>query len=355
MMFDLITRLPGERFQSRLFFLKEAGVLGRELFLRGVEGTENLARSRFDVTALWRLSLRLRSFRPDILFSLDHRNAIILGGLSWIAAGSPKSVVASHSTRRFGGKANFTRLERIFLRLAERVVALSDTHAGYLRDVEGIDASKIVVVENGIDMDRYREVGPAELEKIRRDIGLSPEERVVIMVAALRPEKAHESLLKAAQHLIVSHPDVKFLIVGDGPLRGHLEALSEAMQLQEKVRFLGVRGDVAGLLHLSSVLVLPSHPVVETLPLAVLEAMAARVPVVASSVGSIPDLIEDGMSGKLIPPAAPESLAGAIETILDDPAAAGQMAARAFQIVEGKYTVDRMVSKYAALFEKLIS
>ena len=167
----------------------------------------------------------------------------------------------------------------------DRVVALSRSHARYLAETEGVGWGRMAVIENGIDVEHYARADAGDVERLRLELGLGPRDRVVLMVAALRPEKAHEVFLEAARLLVDSRQDVKFLVVGDGPRRAELEALRRRLELEAYVQFLGVRDDVARLLHAAHVLVLPSHPAVETLPLSVLEAMAAGVPVVATRVG----------------------------------------------------------------------
>jgi glycosyltransferase involved in cell wall biosynthesis len=175
-----------------------------------------------------------------------------------------------------------------------------------------------------------------------------------MMVAALRPEKAHEVFLEAAKLLAASRDNLRFLVVGDGERRNELESMRSDLGLDRSVQFLGVRRDVAQLLQLADVLALPSHPAVETLPLSVLEAMAAGVPVVATRVGSVPELITDGHTGLLIDPGDPPALAGAIAEVLDDPARSRSMADRAREVVAGRYSVETMVEGYAALFESLV-
>ncbi|UCG51096.1 MAG: glycosyltransferase, partial [Candidatus Latescibacterota bacterium] len=304
-----------------------------------------------------RLVPRLKRFGPDILFSLDHHNAMFWGRLSSIAARVPRRVVVSHSTGRMDSRKSFTAFDRLLMRFTDRVVALSATHAAYLRDVEEVDAAKIVVIENGIDATRYEKADRGVVDGLRRELGISDEHRVVAMVAALRPEKAHEALLEAADTLARDRPDLrlKLLIIGDGPRRGALEEMRNRLGLVSSVRFLGVRDDIPALLHLSDVLVLPSHPAVETLPLAVLEAMAAGTPVVASAVGSVPDIIEDGWNGRLIAPADAVGLSQAICHIFDKSQETQQIIEHARETVISRYTVQDMVSKYETLFESLLS
>jgi len=352
-MLELLTRLPEERFHKRLYLLREAGPIGGELLRSGIPGAERLQRNRWDPTAAARLFGHLRRNPPDILFVLDHHNAMFWGRLAGICAHVPSQVVASHATGKFGGKRNFRVCDRWLMEFTDRVVALSRAHARYLVEREAIPPAKIAVIENGVPVEQYSHPGEGSLAELRQDLDLGPEDRVVIMVAALRPEKAHEVLLAAAKRLVAGRAGAKFLIVGDGPRRAELEALRDGLGLAREVIFLGVRHDVARLLHLADVLVLPSHPAVETLPLAVLEAMAAGVPVVASRVGSVPEVVLDGSTGVLIEPGDALALADAIRYIIENRDRAAEMAVRARDLVRKRFTVEQMVGRYQELFELL--
>ena len=350
----VITRLPADRFRVNLYFLREAGRVGRELFDAGIGGVERLQRHRYDPLAALRLYRHMRIDPPDVVFLLDHHNAMLWGRVAALMAGVPGVVVASHATGLFGGRRNFRPSDRWLLEFTDRVVALGPTHARYLVETEGVSPGMIAIIENGIPVGEFADSGgEASIDALRDELRVEPDDKVVMMVAALRPEKAHEVFLEAASFLSVSRAGVKFLVVGDGPRRGELEAMSTRLGLDESVRFLGVRGDVARLLHLADVVTLPSHPAVETLPLSVLEAMAAGVPVVATRVGSLPEIIEDGHNGVLIEPGDPTSLAGAIAGIIDDPDRSRAMAAAARDVVESRYSVEPMVAGYAALFQSL--
>ncbi len=350
----LITRLPGDRFRVRLYFLKNAGIVGQSLFQNGVAGRQDLQGHSYDPGAAIRLARLFREDRPDILFALDHHNAMLWGRLAGILAGVKKQVVASHATGLFGGKRNFRSADRWLMEFTDRVVALSRPHALYLETVEGIDPGRITIIENGIPVDEFAVPDEPALAALRDELDILPGENVVTILAALRPEKAHEVFLEAARLLVISGRSPKFLIVGEGPRRGELESLAATMGLKPHVRFLGNRGDVAQLLHLSDVLTLPSHPAVETLPLSVMEAMAAGVPVVATRVGSLPELIEDGSSGLLIEPGDPVALADAVLSMLDFPDRARTMADAAKKAVHDRYSVDSMVARYVSLFESLV-
>jgi glycosyltransferase involved in cell wall biosynthesis len=354
-MYELITRMSKDRFEKRVFFLRHSGPVGSKLLQQGVSGEAQVQKHRMDPRVLLRLRARLKAFSPHIAFCLDHRNAMLWGRLSSLLAGVPKRIIASHSTGRMNGKRSFTRLDRVLMNTTDSVIALSERHAGYLRTVEDIDPDKLVIIENGIDVERYEKVYPEGVAALREGLGISNGERVVIMVAALRPEKAHEVLLEAAQALTGEDPAVRFLIVGDGPRRAHLEALSSRLDLGDRVIFAGNRDEIPELLHLADVLVLPSHAAVETLPLSILEAMAAGVPVIASAVGSVPDLIEDGVNGRLIAPASANGLTEAIRSILNSPKEAENLIRNARATVRSKYTAEKMVAKYEALFQRLIN
>ncbi len=350
----LITRLPEKRFRVRLCFLKDAGSVGRELFQCGIRGMENFQRLRFDPMAALRLARHFRHTEPDILFILDHHNAMLWGRVAGLLANVGRQVVASHATGLFGGSKNFRISDRWLMEVTDRVVALSRAHEHYLVQTEGIEPSRITIIENGIPVHEFESVGDGSGDTVRRQLGITSQQQVVTIVAALRPEKAHELFLEAARLLVVSGRSLKFLIVGDGPRRKQLEDVCASMGLENDVLFLGSRRDVNRLLQVSDVVTLPSHPAVETLPLSVMEAMAAGVPVVATRVGSLPEMIQHGLSGLLIQPGHPEQLAEAVALLLDNPEKARGMAVEAKKTVHRRYSVDNMVDQYISLFESLM-
>jgi len=354
---NVLRRLPRDRFEIGLYFLHRAGDVGRDLLGAGFAGVECLCKDRRDPFALLRLWGRFRSFRPDVVFCLDHRDAMLLGRLAGLLSAARALVVASHSTGLVGKagvvKASFGAVDRALMEFTARVVAVSATHARYLERAAGVAPGRIVVIENGIDPAEWPAVTLDRRRAAREALGIAAGERVVLMLAAMRPEKAHEALLHAVARLNESGPRVRVLLAGDGERRALLEREAEALHLGAQVEFLGVRRDVARLLHASDAVVLPSRSVVETLPLAVLEAMAAGIPVIASRVGSVPEVVVDGVTGLLIRPADAIELSGAIAYTLQDAGAAAARATRARALILERHAIDRTSRRYAELFTEV--
>ncbi|MEJ2722766.1 MAG: glycosyltransferase, partial [bacterium] len=225
-LFNLVTHLPPDKIDSRTYLLREPGPVGVKLIRAGARCEHGLGPKRGDPRILTRLASRFRSFAPQIVFTLDHHNAMFWGRLASLVARVPRRVVVSHSTGRMESAKSFTAVDRLLMRYTDAVVALSAAHTDYLRRVEGIDASKIEVIENGIDIDRFSHAERAAAATLRDELAIGDGEHVVTMVAAIRPEQAHDALLEAAAALAADRADLdlKYLIVGDGPARGDLEA-----------------------------------------------------------------------------------------------------------------------------------
>jgi peptidoglycan/xylan/chitin deacetylase (PgdA/CDA1 family) len=169
------------------------------------------------------------------------------------------------------------------------------------------------------------------------------------MVACLREEKRIDVLIAAAPRILERHPDAEFVIAGDGRCRAELEALARSMNVFERFQFLGHRDDVPRVLADADIFVLPSES--EASPNVIIEAMAAGLPVVASRVGGIPELVGDGVTGRLVPAADRQALADAVLDLLDHPERAEAFGRAARHRIEETYSFDRMVEQFEALYE----
>ena len=229
------------------------------------------------------------------------------------------------------------RLQRLAYRCATKVVANSAAARTALEQ-EGLASGSIAVIPNGVEAPRFASRSEDQRAAVR----------TVITVANLRPEKSHETLIGAAALLAAEFPDVRFQIVGNGPRREALESLVRARSLDRTVEFLGHREDVPQLLAAADVFVLPSRS--EAFPNGAIEAMAAGLPVVASSVGGLLDLIEPERTGLLVAPEDPDALATALRRIFTDRALAARLGRSARAHVHQRYSFERMVASFEELY-----
>jgi glycosyltransferase involved in cell wall biosynthesis len=235
--------------------------------------------------------------------------------------------------------------QKVARRLASRVVTNASALASEIV-AEGTPKTKVRVVPQGLDLPRFDALTAREPEPALRP-WTGP---TVVVVANMQgPQKGHEDLIDAASRV----PGVRFLLCGDGRHRPVLEARARDRGVADRVTFLGKRADVPAILARSSALCHPSHA--EGLPNAVIEALAARRPVVATSVGGVPELVEPGWTGLLAPPGRPEALAGALRELLANPVRARAMGEAGRRSVERDYTVRRMAERHDALYEELLA
>jgi glycosyltransferase involved in cell wall biosynthesis len=226
-------------------------------------------------------------------------------------------------------------MQRAAYAVAHKVIANSRAAAQRLL-FERVPAHKVAVVANGLDFDRVQH------RQWR------PNLRKVVMVANLRPEKGHDVLMDAAGDVLRRFPDAEFECVGAGPELAPLRARAEARRMAHAFTFSGHCDDVAARLAQADIFVLPSRS--EAFPNAVLEAMAAGLPIVASGVGGILELVDDGKTGLLVPPGEPQPLGDAICRLMADPAAAGQLGDAARDHARACYSFDRMVAAFESIY-----
>ena len=226
-------------------------------------------------------------------------------------------------------------MQRAAYAVANKVIANSRAAAARLL-FERVPAHKVAVVANGLDFDcvQHRQAR-AKLRK-------------VVMVANLRPEKGHDVLMDAAVDVLRRFPDAEFEFVGGGPELEPLLARAESRRMAHAFTFLGHRDDVAARLAQADIFVLPSRS--EAFPNAVLEAMAAGLPIVASGVGGILELVDHGKTGLLVPPGEPQPLGDAICRLMAEPAYAAQLGDAARDQAHARYSFDRMVAGFESIY-----
>jgi glycosyltransferase involved in cell wall biosynthesis len=292
--------------------------------------------------------MRVRRHLAEVRPTLVHTHlgyADLLGGPAARSLRIPcVSTIHSHAppaTTRERVRSHMTTVAR--RTSAARVIAVSDSaRAACLASGLG-DARRVVVLRNGIG----GRPAPGSGAAVREELGLGRDELVVAMVSSLRPEKAHDVAIAAARLLLPRFPTLRLLVVGDGPLRSEVERA--AAPLGDRVALAGYRPDAMAVLDAADALLHPSRH--DTLPTAILEAMACSVPVVATDVGGIGELVVDGLTGSLIdgPPVAAD-LAAALAPLLADRALRRRMGTAGRERVEAEFSIDRWARRMRELY-----
>jgi glycosyltransferase involved in cell wall biosynthesis len=209
-----------------------------------------------------------------------------------------------------------------------------------------IRPSRIVTIPNGV---RAPTVGESTL---RTELGLASTDQLVVAVGNLYPVKGHQHLLDALAQLGTRHPALHVAIAGRGQLEDSLRRRAQELQLNRRFHLLGLRSDIGNVLGAADIFALPSLS--EGVPLALLEAMLAGRPIVASAVGEIPIVLDGGRAGLLVPAADAPALANALSTLLSNPALARRVAGAGYARAAERYTLDAMLDAYLALYEQAL-
>ena len=310
----------------------------------GVEVLELNRRSRLDVWR-WRPLVRLlRSGRVDVVHA--HKFASNFWG-ALLVPRSPLPVLLAHEhTWSYEGMLRRVVDRELIARRSRAIVAVSPTDRTRMIELEGIPASKVLFIPNGIP-DR-----PAgDRARSRRELGLTPSDAVVGTVCSLRPQKELETALRALSRLAPHRPNLRFLVVGDGPERSRLERLAE--ELGVPTVFLGQRpnDEIPDLVAAMDVLVLSSR--FEGMPLAVLEWMAAGKAIAASRVGGIPAMVRHEQEALLVPPRDHGAFAEAIGRLLDDPAERKRLGDAARRRQQAEFRFEHTLDVLETLYERL--
>ena len=351
LLLELCRRLDRRLFTPRLYCLQDAGPIGRELEALGVPVRAGLGKGLMSILGLWRL---FREDRPEVLLLINHRNCLFYGVPAARLARVPVVVNWQNETfKRHACHELYMFLRRFVVWGLDAVVAASRGHTGYLVAVEGVSVRKIVAIPNSVDCEALCPTLARPEAKAR--LGIPAGHRTAGILAALRPDKAHDIFLQAAALVVAADPATHFLVIGDGPQRAVLEALAARLGLVGHVTFLGFRRDLAEVLPALDLAVLSSNPQQETLSVAALEAMAAGIPVVSTRVGFMDEIVLDGITGRLIPPGNPPALAAALLELLGDETKRREMGRAAGRLVRERHDLGGMVRRFEALFDELLA
>ncbi|MEM9655254.1 MAG: glycosyltransferase family 4 protein [Actinomycetota bacterium] len=302
-----------------------------------------------DLAALWWLVRWLRRNRPDVMHTHSSK-AGVLGRIAARLVGIP----CAHTVHGWGPVSVAPRsvrfavlmIERLLARLSDALVVVGRPDLDFGLDRQIGDPSRYRLIRSGVDTSTA-EAAAAERTVIRTELGLDGR-YVVGMVARMSPQKDHTTLLHAFAGAAI--PDSTLVLIGDGPLRTEVAALAERLDIADRVQFLGMRSDAARLVAGFDVSVLSSRW--EGMPRTVVEAAAAGVPVIATDVGAVSELIEDGRAGTLVPPGDVVRLTAALQAVRGEPSVAGLMADTARAATE-QFSIEHMRSELTDLWRDL--
>lgn len=300
-----------------------------------------------------RLFRLLRSLRVDVLHAHLFDPSVIGLSAAFLARTPVRVLTRHHSNYHTRiNKGIHVGLDKLCTRLSDAVIAVSRHTGEHLCGVEGAPASKVRVIPNGIDFERVRVSNASAPAALKRD--LAPDGAALLLTAArLHPEKGLEHLFQALPMLarLCSRPFV-LAVAGTGPFETQYKRMVEDLGCAGQVRFLGFRRDLPDLMAAADIFVLPS--LAEAFGLAIVEALFLGTPVISTRVGAIPEIVEDGVDGILVPPADPEALAAVLARLLGDPGELSKLAGAGRRRIKERYRFESMLRQYEALYDELL-
>lgn len=344
-----------ERYRLLFGTLKPIAPWLREFLERqGVACISCGARTRAEYPlSLVRLTRYLQQAQVDVLHTHLFEPSVV-GLVAGVLARTPVRVVTRHYSNYHTriGKKWHVRADRLCNRMSHAIVAVSKHTLEHLVNEEGTAPEKVHVILNGIDFSRARSSGVDVVAKLRKELAVE-NGYMLLMPARLHPEKGHTYLFQALPGIRKRVArDVVVLVAGAGPFEEAYRQQVRALGCDDIVRFLGFRRDVWDLMAAADLVVLPS--VAEAFGLVLAEALYLGTPVVASRVGGIPEIVDDGIDGVLVPPADSGALADAIVRLLNDGQERQRLAGAGREKVRGRFSFEQMARGYEQLYERLL-
>ena len=326
-----------------------------ELRKRAAEGLDLIPlapRTEMDLTAAWRLARIIKRLAPDVVHAHDPHGvamaslALSLGGAAEARAGHPavRTFVASRRVDFHLKKNAFSRWKH---RQVDAFICASEAIRKMLV-ADGFPQERTVTVHEGIDLEH---VLAAPSVSLHEALWLPHGAPIVGNVAALVPHKGQRHLIDAAHLVVQEIPDARFVILGEGELRDHLEKLVKEYHLEKHVLLPGFRTDVLGCIKAFDLFVMSS--ITEGLGTSLLDAMACARPIVATRAGGIPEVVDDGVTGLLVGPRDHHAMAAAIVRLLKNQTERRRMGDAGLVRLRERFTLERMVAGTAAVYERL--
>lgn len=343
---DLIRCLQSSGVENRVYCLEHPGAMHGLLAQSNVELEALYRKPGFSVTLAFKIASRLRRDRVDIVHAHNY-GPLLYGGLAARIARTRGVVYTIHGVDAFR-RNNPSKLRRA--RLIDRTIAVSREANDVAISEGGFAPHEVTLISNGVTMDDFSNGGDkaARLE----ELGLPARARVFGIVARLTPVKDHRSLFAAFEQIAAQDDTLHLLVVGDGETEDDLMRYRASLAHGERIHMLGQRFDIAELLSAMDVFVLSSYT--EGLPVTLVEAAAAALPIVACQVGGCPEVVIDGKTGVLVPARDSTRLAEAMLTVVNSPDRM-EMGRRGREHVQQRFSADTMAANYRSIYDELMN
>lgn len=301
-------------------------------------------RSEIDLVAALRLAISMKR-KKCVLAHFHDAHSVAVGSMAASMAKVPIRVI----TRRvdFPLKKNYFS-RRKYSRNIDAIIAISEGVKKVLVD-GGVDPSFIDVIPSGIDFSPFEKIFSSDY--LHRELSFSSDDYLVGIVAYLADHKGHKYLIEATKILKEYSPKIKVIIVGEGPLRMELNKQTKESGVENMVFFLGFRKDIPHILFSLDLFVLSSH--LEGLGTSILDAMACRLPVIATRVGGIPEIVTHRKTGLIVPPRDPSALAKAVLKLYNDRDLASRLGQKGYEVVHQKFSAESKADKVISLYKRL--
>jgi len=343
---NLVNRSNAEFFSHEICCLSTSGVVSERLEV-DIPIFDMHKREGNDWRMILQLIRLIKSRQPNIVHTRNW------GGVDAIAAAAIAGVsTIIHSEHGWnlddprGQNYRRRQIRRLFSFPVSHFVAVSADIKDWLIDDVGVKKDKIRVIFNGVDTEKFL---PGDQPYLKERYGFLPSDCIIGSVGRFDPIKNHQLLLKAFSRLNCEGKTIRLVFLGDGPERNSLIALRDSLPCRDRIHFLGQRDDVADILRIMDIFVLPSKS--EGVCNALLEAMATGLPIVATAVGGNIELIQDGFTGLLVPSDDEHAMSNALVRLIEDESGLrSQIGAKAREMAEEKFSLLRMVSEYESLY-----
>ena len=321
----------------------------KEALRRGLKVVTFPCMGKFDLATIIKIRRYIKENRIKIIHTHNYKSSFY----GWLASANlnVKRIVTCHNWLGDNFKMKFYKsIELMLFNRFNKIVTVSDI---LLKEVlkEGVAVEKVRMVNNGIDLQRFRL--DIKNDDLRRQLGIKISDFVVGGVGRLVPEKGYHYLIEAIKKLTLQYSSIKLLIIGDGPLESELRTQVKDLKLENNVKLLGLRNDIPVLLSSMDIFIMTSTN--EGMPMALLEAMAMKKPVIATRVGAISKIISDGVNGLLIPPKNVDSTVAAVTYLLQNREKGSIFAEKGFESVKNEYSSKKMTQHYAEIYDEILS